>query len=303
MSIISNTAALSALREVNSVNRALEDNAERIATSRRINSADDGAAIWSVATRMEQDNRISGVVRDALGVAEASLTAAQTGLDAAADALQNIRDALISASASGADRTTLQGDIDAEIAALEAIGESTTVNGVEILDVAASGSYAPVKSFMASVNIDASGTSVLSIDVDLRGLALKNANADEGILEESRTVGSATSDILSIDVSAFGDSAAELQEIQDLAAIVDLALADVTAASARLGVSVDRVADQTSFIEAMETARSQAVSRLVDANLEEEAAAKDALVVRQQLAIEALAISNASLSSVLRLFD
>ncbi|UOM34294.1 flagellin [Acuticoccus sp. I52.16.1] len=297
--IYSNVSALSTLREINS---ALETTSERIATSRRINTASDGAALWAIARTLENDISMSSTITEQLGVADATLSAASAGLTSANGTLQDIRDNLVLARANGADRATLQTEIDGLISTLQATATQADVGNVEILNQSASGSYQAVKSFVANVHSSGGSTTVSEIDLDVRGVALLNANADVGILEESRTVNGTTSTVLAIDVSALTDAAGDIQTIDDLIAIVDAAMSDVTDAGAMVGAAINQVESHGAMVSAMASAREEALNTLVGADLEAEAAKQEALLVRQQLAIEALAISNSSLSTMLQLF-
>lgn len=288
------------LRELRSINDQLAASAQRIASSRTITSAADGVALWSFATQLESDIGSGETLLQQLELADAALTTAEAGLTTAYDTLGDIRDQLVLASVPGADRAAIQSEIDGLIANLQAGANDANIGNLEILDQSASASYNPVKSFVSSVS--SSGT-VSTIDLDVRGVALLNANADDGLLEESFTVNATTSTVLAIDVSALTDGAADLQEIADLIDIVDSVMSNVTTAAATVGGVLNRVESQSAVVETINSARQSALTDLVGANLEAEAAAQEALYARQQLAIEALSIHNASLSSILALFQ
>lgn len=303
--IYSNNAALTSLRAVNLVNSALQASAERIASGRRIATAKDGANLWALATAVEADNRVSSTVKDSLAITRGVLAAAEVGLDSASASLQDIRDLLVSARSPGADRVALQVEIDGLSEALRAIAKDATIGGTSLLNEPNSPSYNPVKSFVSSVvSTGGQATQLTTIDLDTRGIALINGNAgSSGILDKRRTVNGTNESVLMFNIDSLSNSAADARMIDDFIAIVDLSITDVTKASERVGITQSRVENQSDFLDRLTTIRATAVSRLVDANLEEEAAQKDALVVRQQLAIEALSIANNSLANILRLFD
>lgn len=302
-SIYTNSSALSMLRELSGINDQLATSVERIATSRTINSAADGVALWSFASQLESDIGLGETLIQQLDLADAALSTAQSGLTSAYDTLSNIRDQLVLASVPGADRASIQSEIDGLIASLQAGANGANLGNIEILDQSASGSYNPVKSFVSTITTSGGATSVTTIDLDVRGVALLNANADTGILEESHTVNATTSTVLDIDISALTDAAGDLQEIADLIDIVDTVMGNVTTAATTVGGVLNRVETQSSVVQTLNSARETALTSMVGADLEAEAAAQDALLARQQLAIEALAIHNASLSSILRLFQ
>jgi flagellin len=301
-SILTNRAALQSLRAVNSLNDQLAKSAERISTGRRIPGAQDGATAWSLATRIEGDASATSTVGDALAVTKGVLDAATVGLGAAKTDLTAIRNLLVAAKTSGTDRVALQKQIAALQADMTTTATEASINGLGVLAQKATPSYNPVKSFVAGVTSSASGAQVSTINLDIRGVALTNATSDKGILDKSRTVGGTTATVLSIDISSLTDSSADQTTLTNYVAMIDAAMTDVVGATATVGATQSRVVGTADFLSQLETIQSTAVSSLVDANLEEEAAIKDALVVRQQLAIEALSIANSSLSNILALF-
>lgn len=302
-SLVTNIGALRSLRAVNDLNNQLADSANRIALGRRVTSAADNPAIWSVAARMQSDNATGSTVADTLTVTKGILDAAKVGLDTAASGLSDLRDLLVSARSIGVDRGALQDEIAGIQASLRAAATESGIGGVGLLDQPASASYNPVKSFITAVTTTAAGTEVATASIDVRGVALTNANADKGILDKTRVSGTVSTTVLTLDISALTDGAADLAKIDAMVAIVDAAMAETTDATATVSLTSSRIAGQQDFLDSIEAIKTAAISNLIDANLEEEAAIKDALVVRQQLAIEALAIANSSLSSILRLFE
>ena len=55
-SINTNVAAISALRNLQSVNNSLEITNERIASGKAVNKASDNPTYWAVATKLESHN-------------------------------------------------------------------------------------------------------------------------------------------------------------------------------------------------------------------------------------------------------
>ncbi len=77
---------------------------------------------------------------------------------------------------------------------------------------------------------------------------------------------------------------------------------DVTGAEAYLATFSNRLAVQSTFLSNLETVMTRRLGLLVDVNLEEEAARQKALVVRRDLALQALQIANQTKQNVLLLF-
>ena len=84
---------------------------------------------------------------------------------------------------------------------------------------------------------------------------------------------------------------------------VESALGEMTIAGAALGAMITRIELQDDFAAKLSDAIESGVSRLVDADMEEESAKLSALQTQQQLAIQSLSIANSSSSNILTLFQ
>ncbi|MEQ8930957.1 MAG: flagellin, partial [Nitratireductor sp.] len=84
-SIMTNASAMTALKTLQSTNKALETTQARISTGYRVGEASDNAAYWSIATTMRSDNKALSTVQDALGLGAAKVDTAYTGMKAAID--------------------------------------------------------------------------------------------------------------------------------------------------------------------------------------------------------------------------
>ncbi|WP_420391991.1 hypothetical protein [Acuticoccus sp.] len=107
---------------------------------------------------MEADNRIATTIAASLTVAKGALSAASIGLDAAAANLQAVRDRLVLARSSGADRAALQTEILGLQAALSAGAKEASLGGIDLLHQNAPADYNPVKPFATNVGRSAGGT-------------------------------------------------------------------------------------------------------------------------------------------------
>ena len=72
---------------------------------------------------------------------------------------------------------------------------------------------------------------------------------------------------------------------------------------AALGSSAKRIEVQTEFTQQLIDILKEGLGNLVDADLAEESAALQALQIKQQLGVQALAIANAGPQSILALFQ
>ena len=84
-SIMTNSAAMTALKSLQATNAALEVTQSRISTGLKVGQAADNAAYWSIATTMRSDNKALSTVQDALGLGTAKVDVAYTGMNSAID--------------------------------------------------------------------------------------------------------------------------------------------------------------------------------------------------------------------------
>jgi flagellin len=92
------------------------------------------------------------------------------------------------------------------------------------------------------------------------------------------------------------------EELADYLDNVESALSGLTDAGAALGALTTRIDLQTSYAGTLTDAIEEGISRLVDADMEEESARLSALQTQQQLAVQSLSIANSSSQNIMTLF-
>jgi flagellin len=110
-SIMTNTAAMTALKALQLTNNKIEMTQARISTGYEVGEASDNAAYWSIATTMRSDNKALGTVQDALGLGGAKVDVAYTALNSAIDVVDEIKSKLVAAREPGVDRSKIQSEI------------------------------------------------------------------------------------------------------------------------------------------------------------------------------------------------
>ena len=90
-SIMTNSAALTALQSLNATQNNLSTTQARISTGYRVSQASDNAAYWSIATTMRSDNQAMSTVSDALGLGASKVDTAYTGMDSAIKTINQIQ--------------------------------------------------------------------------------------------------------------------------------------------------------------------------------------------------------------------
>ncbi|WP_113437159.1 flagellin [Rhizobium cremeum] len=282
------TAALSTLRDINN---SLSKTQDRVSTGYKVGSASDGAAYWSIATTMRSDNKALNAASDALGVGAAKVDTAYAAMDSAIDVVNEIKAKLVTASESSADKDQIQLEIGKLQEQLSAIGQAASFNGENwvVADSAASNTTVVdgfVRNNDGTVKITTAEYTVASYAI----FSTISGGVGSGGLLGSVMAISLTSASTTGDVNAYLDQ-------------VESALAEMTKGAAALGALSTRIDLQDDFASKLSDAIDSGVSRLVDADMEEESAKLSALQTQQQLAIQSLSIANSSSQNILALFQ
>ncbi|MBI5889430.1 MAG: flagellin [Nitrosomonadales bacterium] len=139
MSLIINTnvASLNAQRNLNASKDALATSLQRLSSGLRINSARDDAAGMAISERMtSQINGLNQAARNANDGVSLAQTA-EGALQQSSDILQRIRELSIqsaNSSNSTTDRASLNSEVNQLISELDRIANSTSFNGLKLLD-------------------------------------------------------------------------------------------------------------------------------------------------------------------------
>ncbi len=299
-SILTNTAAMTALASLNKTQSDLQMTQNRISTGLRVSSASDNAAYWSIATTMRSDNSSLSAVKDALGLGASQANIAYTGTNEAITLASQIKDKLVAALQPGTDRTKIQSDIAQLQKQLKSTADSSSIDGTNMLSVnSGAANYNATNSTLASYS-RANGTITTgTIDIDVGTTKLYDSNGQTGILD---SVGTSGSSVANLDVSSLTDSPADVATMQKMITDVDSAVSKMTTSAANLGAVQTRMTSQSTFIDALSAAITSGVGTLVDANMSDESTKLSALQVQQQLGTQALSIANQSSQSILSLF-
>jgi flagellin len=321
-SINTNASAMTALQTLSATNKNLSITQNRISTGFRVAEASDNAAYWSIATTMRSDNKALSTVQDALGLGASKVDTAYTGMNKAIDTVNEIKVKLVSAKgATDADKAKIQTEIKALQDQLKAYADGASFSGTNMLSVDSAGATAADLEVVSAFTRTADGSaSVSTIKIEVEDIKLYEANgsADSaGILSAQRgddgavatantaTVGTYDSaDTFSVDTLALTGSGtyATDQQIDQMLAVVEGALGDMTTAATNLGAAKSRINLQKEFTQSLMDSIDRGVGQLVDADMNKESTRLQALQVQQQLGIQALSIANGNTQSILSLF-
>jgi flagellin len=290
-SILTNTSAMSALQTLRGIGSSLADTQDRVSSGYRVQDAEDNVAYWSISTTMTSDNKAINAAQDALGVGAAKVDTAYAAVDSAIDVVDEIKAKLVTATESSTDKDQIQLEISKLQEQLSAVAQAASFSG-ENWTVAAD---------------DASNTVVVDGFIRNSDGTVKVTTAEFAIASYAMFAtiqdGIGSGGILGSVMGVSIDSTATTGDIQDYLDQVELALSKLTDSGAALGALITRIDLQDNYASTLSDAIETGVSRLVDADMEEESAKLSALQTQQQLAIQSLSIANSSSQNILTLFQ
>ena len=304
-SIMTNQSAMTALQSLTSTNKSLGQVQNRISTGYRVNSAEDNAAYWSIATTMKSDRGALSTVKDALGLGAATIDVAYTGMNSAIDVTKEIKNKLVAARQPGIDRAKVQAEVAELQNQLQSIADSSVFSGENWLSVDSSdAAFNATKTMIASFSRSGGNVSVGTIAINVDGVKLYDANDQSGILDSTDTTtnGGTVYSVTDLDISVLTDTDVDLQDLEQMISFADSAIGSMTTAASNLGAIKQRTSMQSDFVGALMAAIDRGVGALVDADMNEESTRLQALQVQQQLGIQALSIANQNSQSILSLF-
>ena len=298
-SLLTNSAAMTALQTLRNVSSSLQTTENRISTGQRVATASDNAAYWSIATSMRADNAALSAVSDSLGLSAATVDTEYTALTAvvgdSTGGLTKLQSLLVEAKTAGIDRTKIQADITQIQQQMKGTADAATFNGVNWLSTTTA---TPTTFDLVSSFSRVGGTPTIgSITLTISKYSLYTSSTT-GILD---TVSSGAS-INTIDITSLTDAPTDQATLSAYITQVTAALNSVASAAADLGAVKNRIATNTDFVKTLMDSVTRGVGQLVDADMNAESTRLQALQTQQQLGVQALSIANQNSQSILSLF-
>jgi flagellin len=268
-SINTNAGALLALQNLNATNTELSTTQSRINTGKKVATAKDNGAIWSMAKMQSASSSSLNAVKDSLQRGQSTIDVALAAGDTITDLLTKMKEKALAASdtsLNSASFTALQSDFNSLRDQIEKAASNAKFNGVSLAD----GSTAKL-SFLA--NADGDTFTVNAQSLNLAGLKLSTAF----------TFTSATN-------------------AKSVIATMTDALLTATNKLSSLGTSSTGLDTHLTFVGKLQDSLDAGVGNLVDADLAKESAKLQSLQTKQQLGVQALSIANQTPQSILSLF-
>jgi flagellin len=304
-SIMTNVSAMTALQSLNNTMKSLAMTQSQISTGYRVNSAEDNAAYWSIATTMRSDNSALSTVKDALGLGAATIDVAYTGLNSAIEVTKLIKNKLVAARQPGVDRAKIQSEIGQLQSQLQSTANSSDFSGQNWLSVnSADPAYNATRSIVSSFSRTGNTVSIGTISVDITSSKLFDSNGQAGIVDKTDTTtnGGVVYSVSNLNISTLSDTANDLADLEQMIGWTDGAIGKMTTAASDLGAVKQRTSMQQDFVAKLMDAINTGIGTLVDADMNQESTKLQALQVQQQLGVQALSIANQNNQSILSLF-
>ena len=266
-----NIQAMQALNSLNQINQELGIRQLRLATGKRINSAEDDAAGFVISKTLQHRGKGLAVALGNVGDAKSMLAIAEGGLDSILDILETMKEKVTQAASDtlgSTERNAIDDELDALTNEIDDIVDETTFNGVSLL----TGKQMTIQTGEAT-------TDTLFVTVS----AADHDSAALGVIDAS------------IDTSSAANASIALSRVNTAITTVKSSIASIGSYQARLSV---KEATLTNAITNTEASRS----RIADADFAKEQLEALKLQIMQQTATSALAQANAAPQIILSLF-
>ena len=271
-SINTNASALVALQNLGATQMDLQETQNIISTGKKINTAKDNGAIWSIANTMQGKVDSLDSVMDSLNRAQSTIDVAMSAGQQVADLLTQMKAKALAASDTSLDTTSRQAlneDFKSLRDQITKVVTNADFNGINMVESGGTTIYAL-----------ANDTGSTKLTVAAEDLSLGGSN-----ITLSATASFATASAASAYISTLNTD-----------------LENVNTALTKLGTGSNALADHLKFVQSLQNSLTTGISDLVDADMASESAKLQALQTKQQLGVQALSIANQSTSIMLSLF-
>lgn len=271
MSVNTNTAALTALENLNSTTSQINQVQNRISTGLMVSSTKDNSAAYTIAQTLRGDVGSLASVSSSLSRASSTVDVAVSGAQQISDLLNQMSAIATSASDAGLDansRAANASDFNALKSQITSIINSSSFNGTNLL-----------KSSGGTVS------ALQSTDTTASTLTVANQGLDTSV------------------ITAIGSTFTDATTAQAMVNTLATVQTSVNNTLSALGSASRAITGQTSFVSTLSDTITKGIGNLVDADLSKESANLQALQVKQQLGVQALSIANQAPQAILKLFQ
>jgi flagellin len=271
-SVNTNNGAAIALQYLTATQGQLDKTQSAINSGLKVANARDDGAIFAIA--QNQRGQVAGY-QSVIG----SINNATSAVDVALSAGQSVSDLLIQMK----QKALSAADSSLDTASRQALNANFTALRDQITTIVKNASF-------NGFNLVDGTTNQIS--------ALASSDGSRRITTAAQNM-SLNGAIVKVNASA---SIATQTAASTLVATIQTSLTNVNAALAKLSAGAAKFSIQGTFAQKLSDTLTQGIGNLVDANMAQESAQLQALQVRQQLGVQALAIANQAPQTILSLF-
>ena len=299
--INTNIGALNALKSLNDVGNRLSVAQLRLATGKRINSASDDAAGYSIAKKFNARAEGLGQALNNIGSAKNLIAVAEGHLGNIVDILTQMKTRTTQAaddSLGTAERTAIKGELVKLTNQIDLEVNQARWNDKTIFSGAATSASSSASGlFRFQIGAGASTTNdIMKFDLLAKAnVSFDSAASTKGFSSSGLNVSVATGALAG---SIIGSAASA----QVLMGRIDTAISDVSEALSYIGSVVNRLTYQETSLTVARTNTEAARSRIEDADMAYEQLNSTKLQILQQTASAMLAQANSGPQSILSLF-
>jgi flagellin len=222
-----------ALDTLRNINKDMSQVQNEISTGKKVSSAKDNAAVWSISTVMSSDVESFKQITDSLNLGSSTVGVARSAAEQVTERLTDMKALIVSAQEENVDRSKIQADITALTEEIGSIVGAAQFNGQNLINGASSSDM----KILSSLDRSNSGITASMIDVKRQDLSLTGtvtpaaigagANTDVSIINNgatasgtAATVGTGATQNISIASVASGNG--YTLELSDLAGANEL---------------------------------------------------------------------------------
>jgi len=272
LSVNTNSRALVALQNLNATAGNLSAVQNQINTGLSVSSAKDNGAVFAIAQNMRGNVAAYKAVTQSLQRASSTVDVANSAGQSISDLLIQMKQKALSASDASLDtasRTAINSDFVALRDQITSIVNNATFNGTNLVNGSTN-----------SITALASADGTKRITVAAQNLKLS------GSIVTVKSTGTVSTQ----------------SKASTMVATITASLQNVDASLGKFGAGSAKYSVQQAFVQTLSDTLTTGIGNLVDADMATASAQLQALQVKQQLGVQALAIANQSPQIVLSLF-
>lgn len=163
-SVNTNLGAMAALQSLNSTETMLQQTQNQVSTGKKISSASDNPAVYSIAQTMQASVSGLAAVSDSLSFGASVVGVAEAATSQIATVLQSLKNSVTQGQQTGIDPATINNNITQMLANLDQFAHSATFNGVNLTATTGTGVGATNSSMSVVSNVAGSVITVSNND-------------------------------------------------------------------------------------------------------------------------------------------